>query len=111
MSEGTYRPLFGRVLIKREVANKIGSLHIPENVAKRHSRCEGVIIATGPTVDETVKVGMRVVFGKHAGTWLDNTYSLAKSTQGQIGLKDDDNGTLFLCQDEDLLAIIDEKGA
>lgn len=109
MSEVKYKPLFGRVLIKREIQTKTeGGVIVPDSIAKRHSRCEGVIIATGHTCDEAVKVGMHVVFGKHAGAWLDNTYSLAKNPNGQIGVKDNDDGTLFICQDEDLLAIIEQ---
>lgn len=113
MSECKYRPLFGRVLIEREIASKHGSIVIPEHLQRRHSRAEGVIVAVGPTA-EGVKVGDRVIFGKHAGTWLDSTYTEVKmqTERGlQSGLKDNGDGTLFLCQDEDLLAIIEEQAA
>ncbi len=95
MSECKYKPLFSRVIIRRELNEKTaGGIIIPD--AKRHSRAEGIVVAIGSNADG-VAVGDRVMFGKHAGTWLD-------ATQGQSGENDD--GTLFICQDEDILAII-----
>lgn len=91
-----YSPLFGRVLIRREVEEKRGSIILPD--AKRHARSEGTIVAIGPTADESIKVGQKVIFGRHAGAWLDATY-----TKGA----DNDDGTLFICQDEDILAIVE----
>lgn len=110
-----YQPKFGRVLIKREVIEKTkGGLIIPETAAKRNAACEGVIVALGETAGftesfyeheagglaqhtiQTLKVGNRVIFGRHAGAWLD--------------MKDEakDDGTLFICQDQDILAVIKE---
>lgn len=94
--DAKYTPLFARVLIKREIEEKRGSIIIPD--AKRHARCEGTVISTGPTADESIKVGQKVIFGKHAGAWLDGTY-----TKGA----DNDDGTIFICQDEDVLAIVE----
>lgn len=108
MRECMYKPLFARVLIEREIDKGKNGIIVPDAIAKRHARCEGKIIAMGPTADKTIQVGMRAIFGRHSGVWLDNTYSLAKNPQGQIGTKDNDDGTLFLCQDEDLLAIIEQ---
>lgn len=104
--ECNYRPLFARVLIKREIEEKRGSIILPD--AKRHARSEGKVVAVGPTVDEHIKVGDHVIFGKHAGAWLDNTYSQIKDQRGFVGVKDNDDGTLFICQDEDVLAIVGE---
>jgi len=106
MAEPNYRPLFGRVLIRREIHEKVGSVLLPETIAKRHARCEGKVIAKGDTA-EGVKVGDHVIFGRNAGAWLDNTYSLAKGINGQTGVKDNDDGTLFICQDEDILAVVE----
>lgn len=92
-----YKPLFGRVLIKREVEEKKGSIVLPANLQKKHSRCEGVVLAVGPTA-EGVKEGDRVIFGKHSGTWLDSTYT---------GAAENDDGATFICQDEDILAIVE----
>lgn len=93
-----YKPLFGRVVISREVEEKKGSIMIPSHLQKRHSRSEGVVVAIGPSA-EGVEIGQRVIFGKHAGTWLDSTYS---------GTAENDDGSMFLCQDEDILAIVGE---
>ena len=108
--EVTYKPLFARVLIRREVFEKIGNVLIPENIQKRHAKCEGVVIDKGPTADASIIVGSRVMFGRHAGTWLDATYSMVRDARGQqlSAVSDNDDGTLFLCQDEDILAIIEQ---
>ena len=92
-----YKPIFARVLIEREIIKKTtGGIYIPDATAKRHAACEGTIVALGETASETLKEGQKVLFGRHAGTWIDG--SLAN---------DKDDGTLFLCQDEDILAIIE----
>jgi co-chaperonin GroES (HSP10) len=96
MSECRYKPLFGRVVIKREAQEKHGSIIIVN--AKKHAKSEGIVAAVGPTA-EGVKVGDHVIFGRHSGAWLDATYS---------GQTENDDGTFFICQDEDLLAIIDK---
>jgi co-chaperonin GroES (HSP10) len=110
--EISIKPKFSRVLIKREVKEKTsGGIILPDNAAKRHANCEGVIVALGETAGWTqaydengesvnkqiFKVGDIVLFGRHAGAWLDATY-------GKTGEAMDD-GTLFICQDEDILAI------
>jgi co-chaperonin GroES (HSP10) len=106
-----YRPLFGRVLLEREILAKVGSIIIPEDQRKRQAICKGKIIALGETAGwtktyeekgekfiRTINVGDTVSFGRHAGTWLDKSYGVAK---------DDDEAPYFLCQDEDLLAVIE----
>jgi len=92
-----YKPLFSRVLIKREVESKKGSIIIPDNIAKRHSSCIGVVVDKGETASDNVSIGDQVIFGKNAGAWLDSTYG----TKGE-----NDDGTLYICQDEDILAIV-----
>lgn len=90
-----YQPIFARVLIKREINDKTaGGIIIPN--AKRHATAEGTIIALGETASDILKVGQKVRFGKHSGAWLDPSN------------KEDGEGTLFICQDEDILAIINE---
>lgn len=98
MKKGNYRPLFGRVLIEREVEEKRGSIYIPD--AKRHARSEGKVIAIGDTA-EGIKVGDHVIFGRNAGAWLDSTYT---------GSVENDDGKTFICQDEDILAVIEDGG-
>lgn len=108
----SYKPLFGRVLIERDVLKKVGSIYIPEDQQKRQAVCKGKIVALGETAgwtrvyDETgaekmervVHVGDIVSFGRHAGTWLDKSYGIADNKN--------DEAPYFLCQDEDLLAVI-----
>lgn len=108
-----YKPKFGRVLIKREVKTKTaGGIIITEDTAKRNATCEGVIVGLGETAGwaetyednervpvQTLNVGNKVIFGRHSGAWLDATYG----TKGQ-----EDDGTLFICQDADILAVIEE---
>lgn len=113
-----YKPKFGRVLIKREVKEKTsGGIILPDNSAKRMAACEGIIVALGETAGftdsfedqngslipitiQTMKIGDKVIFGRHAGAWLDGTYS-------QKGEHNDD-GSLFICQDQDILAVVKE---
>ena len=107
-----YKPKFGRVVIEREVNQKIGSIILPD--AKRHAPCTGKIVALGETagitssydddgndvVIRTLKIGDKVIFGRHSGSWLDASYS-------QTGLANDD-GKYFICQDQDILAVVEE---
>lgn len=112
MKEVKYRPLFGRVLLERDVLKKVGSIIIPEDQQKRQAICKGKIIALGETAGwtksydnkgeqkmvRTLNVGDVVSFGRHAGTWLDTSYGVANK---------EEDAPYFLCQDEDLLAIIE----
>lgn len=107
-----YEPKFGRVLIKRVIAEKIGSIFVPD--AKRHARLEGIIVGLGENAGWTTSydvagnqknvrafnIGDKVLFGRHAGAWID--------ASNKIGGEENDDGTLFICQDEDILAIIKE---
>ena len=116
-----YKPKFGRVLIEREIRDKTsGGIIIPN--AKRHASCVGKIIALGETAGwtetynidsskendagsvlnpiQTLNVGDKVIFGRHSGAWLDATYS----DKGEAN----DDGRLFICQDQDILAVIEE---
>ena len=89
-----YKPVFARVLIEREL-KKSSSIIIPDGAAKRNAPSTGIIVALGETAASVLEVGQKVLFGKHAGAWLDPN-------------KENDDGTLYICQDEDILAIIDE---
>lgn len=106
-----YEPKFGRVLIEREVKKQIGSILLPDNQAMRHAPCRGKIVALGETagwtetyddkgdriVVQTLRVGDEVIFGRHSGAWIDATY--ANGTP-------QDDGSLFVCMDADILAVI-----
>ena len=107
-----WKPKFGRVLIRREVEQKTkAGIIIPETAAKRNAPAEGVIVGLGetagwteaydekgePVVIQTLKVGDNVLFGRHAGAWLDSTIS-------KDG-KENDDGSLYICQDTDILCV------
>lgn len=100
-----YKPKFGRVIIKREIKEKsAGGIIIPD--AKRHATCIGIIESLGETAGlienqekSIFNIGDKVVFGRHSGAWLDATY-------GQAG--DNDDGSLFICQDADILAVVED---
>ena len=113
MADGIeWKPKFGRVLIKREVKQRTaGGIIIPEGAAKRNAPAEGIIIGLGETAGWTeayeedgtevrkcvLKIGDKVLFGRHAGAWLDSTVS-------KDGRENDD-GSLFICQDADILCV------
>lgn len=108
-----YRPIYGRVLIEREILKKVGSIIIPDSEQKRQAICKGKIVALGETAGWTktyndkgteqavraLNVGDMVSFGRHAGVWLDGSYGVAANK--------DDDAPFFLCQDDDILAVIE----
>ena len=103
-----YEPKFGRVLIERE-KKKANGIIIPEDAAKRNAPCLGKIIGLGETAGftetyfqdadgsyqqktiQTLKVGDQVIFGRHAGAWIDG------------------EETMYICQDQDILLIVKEQ--
>lgn len=112
--ESSIKPKFGRVLIKREIVEQTkGGIILTKDTAKRHATCEGVIVGLGETAGwtetfnndnerisvQTLKIGDKVIFGRHSGAWIDGTYT---------GDKANDDGSLFICQDADILAVIKE---
>lgn len=103
--EDSIRPKFGRVLIKRE-PKKTNGIILPDGMAKRHASCIGHIVALGETAGwtelngetiQTLNIGDKVIFGQHAGVWLDGVYS-----------ENNQEETLFMCQDADILCVIKE---
>ena len=108
-----YQPKFGRVLIKREIKKQSnGGIIIPDIAAKRNAPCIGTIVALGETAGwcetynenkesvriQTLKLGDKVVFGRHSGAWLDQGYLETGKESG--------DESLFICQDNDILAVI-----
>jgi len=79
------RPLFDRIYVERiEVEEKTASgLYIPEGAKEKGQT--GKVLATGKKVDATgnnsdfqVKVGDVVLFGKYAGTDIDDKHVVLK---------------------------------
>ena len=68
---------------------KAGKIIIPEQAQERNAPTKGTVLAKGPTADESIEVGQRVVFGRHAGAWIR-----------------DGEDDLYIVQDEDILGVI-----
>jgi chaperonin GroES len=65
-------PKFDRLLVEREkLVTKSSLIIIPEDSAKKFAPTVGVITAIGPACEEDWYVGEKVLFGKHAGTWVE----------------------------------------
>ena len=88
-------PLFARVLLWRRKAEKIGSLYLPDEAAKRHASLKCTVLAVGPTADASIEVGDEVLVGRYAGDWLN--------MEGTPITKNEE-AELFIAADEDLLA-------
>lgn len=85
------RPIFNRVLIKREKAFKEASkIIIPEIARKTNAPATGEILAIGSTCDDPVKelIGKKVMFSRFSGDWI-----------AIPGVEEE----YFLCSDEDIL--------
>jgi co-chaperonin GroES (HSP10) len=82
-------------VIRRETLQQKTSIIIPASVNKDNvSHDYGVVQAVGPECDESIQPGMKVMFGKYAGGWFEDP---------ETGEKD-----VFVCQDEDIIAVIEE---
>lgn len=93
------RPLFARVLLRREKLARVGSLLVPSDVQKKHATLKCKVIAKGPTADEDVPLGANVLLGRFAGDWIN--------AEGKPVTSEDDD-EFFICQDEDILAVLEE---
>jgi len=84
------KPLFARVLLERpRMVSGSGRIIIPESAQKVNAPTRGVVIACGPSCDPGIQPGQTVLFGRHAGDWI----------------KDGAGNEIYICQDEDILAI------
>lgn len=94
------RPLFARVLLRREKFEKSGSIIIPHDQQKRYSstRCE--VLALGPNADESIKIGDIVLLGQHAGAWINAEGNPAS---------DNDEEEFYICMDEDILCVVEDE--
>ena len=93
------RPLFARVLLKREKPEKIGNIHIPDEVQQRHAGHKCLVVAVGDGCEPEIKdlVGRWVLKGQHAGAWLDADGKAVPE------------GEFFICEEGDLLAVLDDN--
>lgn len=93
MTNVPFTPLFARVLLKREKVDKIGSIILPDTATGKYNPEEGILVAAGHTVDESISdlIGKKVMFAKYSGAWLK--------------IQDEE---YFMCQEEDLLGVVYE---
>ncbi len=85
------RPIFNRVLLKREIEKQTkGGIIIPDKHAKAAASTTGIVLDVGATCDDPVKElkGKKVMFSRFAGDWLKFE-----------GVEDE----YYLCSDEDIL--------
>lgn len=93
-------PLFDRVLLKRDVVEKIGAILLPINQQKRLTATRGVVVSKGPGVHDDIEVGRTYIFGQHAGAWIN---AEGKPTT------DERDTEFFVLTDTDLICeVIDE---
>jgi len=93
------KPLFARVLCKREKAKKHGSILLPPTAEKRLAATVVEVIAKGETADKSIKVGHNYIVGQHAGCWINDMGT---------PMPDGNTAEYYLCNDEDILCEIVE---
>lgn len=87
-----FKPLKNRVLIERdESKTEVGGLVIPTEYQEKETF--GNVIAVGPSADDAIQVGQRVLFGKHDGVEI---------SESVIGRK----GDFILVRDDQVRAVI-----
>lgn len=101
MPELPLRPLFDRVLLHREQRSQIGSVIIPETVAKRNAPNRGVCVAKGGAADPAIEIGKTYIHGQHAGTWIN--------AEG-VAVPDPEEAEYFVVVDTDLIAEVVSNG-
>lgn len=93
MTNVPFTPLFARVLLKRDRVSKVGSIILPDTATNKYNPEEGILIAVGHTVDDTIRelLNRKVMFAKYSGAW--------------IKIQEEE---YFMCQEEDLLGVVYE---
>ena len=100
MSTVGYKPIMGRVLIKRDSVQKTANGIILPEVKNLNV---GTVIAVGDAVDHPdIQVGVKVHWGKNAGAVIHPEYLKNGSTnKGE---------EFFICMEEDILGVFEETG-
>jgi co-chaperonin GroES (HSP10) len=96
------KPLFDLVLLERQKAERIGSIMVPRDMQKRHATLRCKVLAKGPNADESIPIGAEVLLGVHTGTWIN--------ANGRP-VADEATAEFFMCQDKDILAVVEEDNA
>ena len=92
------KPLFARVILKRDDLKTKSNLVVPKLYAKRNAPSRGVVVAKGPTASAEVEIGGVYIFGMHAGTYIN---------EGGVAVVDESQAEFYLCSDEDLLCRVE----
>lgn len=94
------KPLFARVILRREKFEKFGSIIIPQDQQKRYATTRCTVLAKGPDADESIEIGSTVLIGQHAGAWINADGNPASDADGE---------QYFIVQDEDILCAEEES--
>lgn len=91
------KPLFSRVLLRRDRPAKIGNIHLPPDSQIRHATTKCLVVTKGPNAAEQITVGSWVLIGKFAGDWIDSDGKAVP------------DGEFFIVQDEDILCELESE--
>lgn len=92
-------PLGGRILLHREVKEKVGSIILPPDAAKRNAPLRCTILDTGPACEWGLKPGEEVLIGRLAGTWINMSGK---------PITEPEEAEYFIVQEEDILVVFEE---
>jgi co-chaperonin GroES (HSP10) len=90
------QPRGARVIVKRKIVNKRGSLFIPTNSQEMRFNL-GEVEICGPDVSEDIQKGDLITFGRYAPVNLDRT------EMEEVGLKLDKDCEYLLLNEDDIL--------
>lgn len=91
------KPLFSRVLLKRDQPAKIGHIYLPDEFQQRHATTKCLVVAKGPNAADQITVGSWVLIGKFAGDWIDSDGKAVP------------DGEFFIVEDEDILCELEQE--
>ena len=87
-------PILDRILLRRPVSEKIGSIYVPPTAAKRDATLRCTVIAVGPSCVTDLAPGDEVICSQHGGAWISQTGTGAAKVDNE----------LFIISEEDILA-------
>jgi co-chaperonin GroES (HSP10) len=98
MSSVGYKPIMGRVLIKRDQVKTVSGIILPDEKKLN----VGTVVAIGEAVDHhDIVVGARVHWGKGAGANINPEYLKdGKLEKGE---------EYFICMEEDILGVFETE--
>jgi co-chaperonin GroES (HSP10) len=91
------QPLGDRILLKRNVAEKVGSILLPDDAQKRLAKLRCEVIRCGPACEWGLRPGDEVIIGQYAGTWL---------TEEGSPVVEAEEAFFYICGEADIIAVI-----